>query len=83
VKGCLFGGRNINFAPSIANIIYVKKGFPIKPPFSSAIEKNFGASVQNIDFLLYTTAYNINEWVQKQQCKLNICNIVTPGIHIL
>jgi serine protease inhibitor len=46
--------------------MYVKKGFPIKPPFSSALEKYFGASSQSVDFLDKATVDIINELVEKQ-----------------
>jgi serine protease inhibitor len=44
-------GVKTEAALSIANKMYVKKGFPIEPPFSSALEKYFGASAQSVDFL--------------------------------
>ena len=63
---------------SIANKMYVKKGFPIEPPFSSALEKYFGASAQSVDFLDKATVGIINEWVEKQTND-KIKDIVAPG----
>jgi serpin B len=72
-------GVKTEAALSIANKMYVKKGFPIEPPFSSALEKYFGASAQSVDFVDKATAGIINEWVEKQT-NGKIKDLVKPGI---
>jgi serine protease inhibitor len=63
---------------SVANKMYVKTGFPIEPAYSSALEKSFNASAQNINFLDATTVDIINGWVE-QQTKDKIKNLILPG----
>lgn len=63
---------------AIANKMYVKKAFPIEPPYSAALGKYFDASAENVDFLNKATADIINKWVaQKTKNKIN--KIVSSG----
>lgn len=68
-----------NVKVTIANKIYVQKGFAIEQPFSSALTKYFNSSAQKIDFLDESTVFKINKWVaQKTNGKIN--KIVSAGI---
>jgi serine protease inhibitor len=61
--------------------MYVKNGFSIEPAFSSALEKSFNASAQNVNFLDDATTGIINDWVALQT-KDKIQNLIQSGIHL-
>jgi serpin B len=63
---------------SIANKMYVKTGFSIEPAYSSALEKSFAASAQNVNFLDAAAVDIINGWVE-EQTKDKIKNLILPG----
>jgi serpin B len=47
---------------AIANALFYRNGFSIKPPFLNTIEKEFGASVKGLDFDLPSALTTINKW---------------------
>ncbi len=51
----------------IANKIYVKNGYTIKPKFNEIVAKKFGSAVENINFGDNVKAANeINQWVESK-----------------
>lgn len=70
--------RSTEVKLAIANKMYVKEAFPIEPAFTAALEKNFNASAEVVDFLEDSTINIINKWVEEKTDK-KIMNIVSPG----
>lgn len=64
---------------SIANKMFIKKDYGIKQSFSSALEKTFGASAQDVEFLDDGTVAIVNDWVA-EKTKDKIKNLVQPGV---
>ncbi len=62
----------------IANKIYVKNGYTIKPKFNEIVAKKFGSAVQNINFGDNVKAANeINQWVESKTNN-KIKNLIEP-----
>jgi serpin B len=62
----------------IANKIYVKNGYTIKPKFNEIVAKKFGSAVQNINFAKNVEAANeINQWVESKTNN-KIKNLIDP-----
>lgn len=60
---------------NIANALFAKAGFKIKPDFIAANQNYFGAKVETLDFAKPETVQIINDWV-KEQTKGKIPTIV-------
>ncbi len=66
-------------ALEIANKIYVKNGYTIKPKFIEIVSKKFGSAVENIDFGDNVKSANeINEWVESKTNN-KIKNLIDPN----
>jgi serpin B len=66
-------------ALKIANKIYVKNGYSIKPKFSEIVSKKFGSAVENINFCdNVEAASEINEWVESKTNN-KIKNLIDPN----
>jgi serpin B len=62
----------------IANKIYVKNGYIIKPKFNDIVSKKFGSAVENINFGDNVKAANeINQWVESKTNN-KIKNLIEP-----
>jgi serpin B len=65
-------------ALKIANKIYVKSGYTVKPKFNEIVSKKFGSAVENIDFGQNVKAANkINQWVESKTNN-KIKNLIDP-----
>jgi len=51
---------------SIANALWLQQGFPIESSFHQALQKDYGAQAENVDFRNPSTVENINGWVAQQ-----------------
>jgi len=65
----------------IANALWGQEGYPFKPDFIDLVQKNFGAGLNNVDFVGQTekARTTINDWVAKQT-KDRIKDLIAPGI---
>jgi serpin B len=64
----------------IANKIYVKNGYTIKPKFNEIVSKKFGSAVENINFGDNVKAANeINQWVESKTNN-KIKNLIEPNM---
>jgi serpin B len=64
----------------IANKIYVKNGYTVKPKFNEIIAKKFGSAIENIDFGQNVEAAKfMNEWVESKTNN-KIKNLVDPNV---
>jgi serpin B len=64
----------------IANKIYVKNGYTIKPKFNEIVAKKFGSAVENIKFADNVKAANeINQWVESKTNN-KIKNLIEPDM---
>jgi serpin B len=63
----------------IANKIYVKNGYTVKPKFNEIVSKKFKSAVENINFAdNVEAAKQINEWVESKTNN-KIKNLVNPN----
>jgi serpin B len=66
-------------ALNIANKIYVKNGYTVKPKFNEIVAKKFGSAVENIDFgQNVKAAKGINQWVESKTNN-KIKNLIDPN----
>lgn len=59
----------------MANRIYVNEFYRLKPEYNEKVERCFNSKAESINFLLKTSANEINEWVE-QQTENRIKNLV-------
>ena len=58
--------RNVDLV--VANALWGQKGYPFLPPFQDMVKANYGAGLNDVDFLQATeeARKTINQWVQQQ-----------------
>lgn len=55
-----------NVTLEIANRVYVKEGYTMKPSFKEVATKQFAAGAENIEFTAATAAKTMNTWVEQK-----------------
>jgi len=53
-----------DFTLGIANSVWGKKGYDLKPDFLNTLRTNYGATVEELDFALPIAPKTINDWVK-------------------
>lgn len=74
------GARDKPYELSVANALWVERSFEIRPAFSDAAIRGWGARVFEIDFRggAEPSRVRINEWVA-EQTRQRIRDLLTPG----
>ena len=50
---------------TIANALWLNKGFPVLPSFASTLSENYNATVDNLDFSSQKALETVNNWADK------------------
>ncbi len=63
----------------VANALWGQKGYPYQPAFLNLVSRNYGASLEHVDFVQFELARRqINAWVEKQT-RDKIKELIQPG----
>lgn len=74
-------GRKRAYQLSVANALWGQKGFGFAPAFLKTTRENYGAGLQEVDYVRSAEAarQSINSWVEKQTAN-KIKDLIPPGI---
>lgn len=74
-------GKERVFDLVVANALWGQKGYPFQQPFQELVKANYGAGLNDVDFVQATeeARKTINQWVEKQT-KDKIKDLLAPGV---